>query len=325
MTEARRPLAALLIALAFLLQVIAAPAAAFEAKVLESVVSLLPLWPGHALGGTAGTPPGSAPEASAVAILPGGYLATALHVVERAEAITARLSDGRRYPADYVAGDPASDLALLRVPLDLPVLAPAPEPALGAPVCAVGNTFGLGLSVTCGVVSATRRSGVGFNAVEDFIQTDASVNPGASGGALVDREGRLVGLLSAIFTKQSDADIGVNFAASAALVLRVVEDLAAHGRVRRPRSGFRVADLAPDPPGQVGEAVGARVVRVDPGGAAAAAGLQAGDLLTGVAGRRIRKASDVSAAVQLQRPGDEVSLEVERAGEPLELTLILPP
>lgn len=317
-----RPAAALLLALFLSTQAFAGPAAAFEARVLQSVVSVLPLWPGQALGGAAGTPPGSAPEGSAVAVLPGGYLATALHVVERAEAITVRLADGRRYPAEYVAGDEASDLALLRVPVDLPVLAPAPEPALGAPVCAVGNAFGLDLSVTCGVVSATRRSGVGFNAVEDFIQTDASVNPGASGGALVDADGRLVGLLSAIFTKQSDADIGVNFAASAALVLRVVEDLAAHGRVRRPRSGFRVADLDPDAPP---EAVGARVVRVDPGGAAAAAGLMVGDLLTKIAGRTIRKASDVSAAVQLQRPGDQVALVVSRAGQPLDLTLALPP
>ena len=251
-------------AAAFLLAASAAPAAAFEARVLESVVSVLPVWPGHKVGGTPGTPPGSAPEATAVAVLPGGLLATALHVVDRAEAITVRLADGRRFAAELVAADVATDLALLRIPVDLPPLEPAPEPALGAPVCAVGNAFGLDLSVTCGVVSATQRSGVGFNPVEDFIQTDASVNPGASGGALVDAEGRLVGLLSAIFTKEADADIGVNFAVSAALLMRVVEDLAAHGRVRRPASGFRVVD--PDPGGADG-AVGARVVEVAPGGA----------------------------------------------------------
>jgi S1-C subfamily serine protease len=304
------------------LAISAAPASAFEARVLESVVSVLPLWPGQKMGGTPGTPPGSAPEATAVAVLPGGLLATALHAVDRAEAITVRLADGRRTTAELVAGDSATDLALLRIPVDLPTLEMAPEPALGAPVCAVGNAFGLDLSITCGVVSATRRSGVGFNSVEDFIQTDASVNPGASGGALVDRDGRLVGLLSAIFTKDADADIGVNFAVSSALLMRVVEDLAAHGRVLRPRSGFRVADLDPTDPG---EAVGVRVVAVEPGGAGEAAGLAEGDLVTRIAGRAVRKASDATAAIQLQRPGDRVDLEVWQGGVQHTLTLDLPP
>ena len=190
------------------------------------------------------------------------------------------------------------------------------------PVCAVGNAFGLDLSVTCGVVSATRRSGVGFNPVEDFIQTDASVNPGASGGALVDGEGRLVGLLSAIFTKEVDADIGVNFAVSSALLMQVVEDLAAHGQVLRPRSGFRVEDLNSL---EASEIVGVRVVAVTPGGAGEAAGLAEGDLVTAIAGRRMRKASDATAAIQLQRPGDRVALQVLRAGALETLALDLPP
>jgi len=330
-TEARLPARAGSLAAAGLALVLAAPpGAAFEARVLESVVSVLPLWPGHQMGGSPGTPPGSAPEATAVAILPGGLLATALHVVDRAEAITVRLADGRRYPAELVAGDGASDLALLRIPVDLPPLAPAPEPALGAPVCAVGNAFGLDLSVTCGVVSAVRRSGIGFNPVEDFIQTDASVNPGASGGALVDQEGRLVGLLSAIFTKDADADIGVNFAVSAALLMRVVEDLAAEGRVRRPVSGFRVADVGPDVADEAAgeaatQAVGVRVIAVAAGGAAEAAGLAVGDLVTAIDGRAMRKASDATAAIQLQHPGDRVALEVRRDGAAHTVTLELPP
>lgn len=323
-------LASRLAAAGLVLALASQPVAAFEARVLESVVSVLPLWPGHALGGTPGTPPGSAPEATAVAVLPGGLLATALHVVDRAEAITVRLADGRRYPAELVAGDGASDLALLRIPVDLPPLEPAPEPALGAPVCAVGNAFGLDLSVTCGVVSAVRRSGVGFNPVEDFIQTDASVNPGASGGALVDQDGRLVGLLSAIFTKGADADIGVNFAVSAALLMRVVEDLAAHGRVRRPVSGFRVADRDPGAADEaageaVAQAAGVRVIAVAAGGAAEAAGLVVGDQVTAIAGRVMRKASDATAAIQLQHPGDRVALEVRRDGAARTLSLDLPP
>ncbi|MEE9479526.1 MAG: trypsin-like peptidase domain-containing protein [Kiloniellales bacterium] len=297
------------------------PARAFEAGVFDSVVRVLPLWPGHRLGGTPGTPPGSAPEGTAVAVLAGGYLATALHVVDQATEITVRLGDGRQMPAELLAADPATDVALLRIAADLPVLPMTPEPPLGTPVCAVGNQFGLGLSVTCGVVSATRRSGVGFNPVEDFIQTDASVNPGSSGGALVDGEGRLVGMLSAIFTKGSDADIGVNFAISAALLIRVVEDLAAHGRVLRALSGFRVADLEGD---GLSARVGARVIAVQPGGAAEAAGLSPGDLVTAVAGRAVGKASDVVAAVALHRPGDRLTLEVLRAGAVLVFELALP-
>jgi S1-C subfamily serine protease len=310
--------------LVLLLLLVAAwsPAQAFEAGVLDSVVSVLPFWPGHRYGGQPGTPPGSAPEGSAVAVLPGGYLATALHVVDRAEAITVRLSDGRIVPADFVAGDDASDLALLRVEADLPLLPLAPEPPLGAPVCVVANQFGLGLSVTCGVVSAVRRSGVGFNAVEDFIQTDAVANPGASGGALVDGQGRLVGLVSAIFTKESDADIGVNFAASAALLMRVAEDLAAHGRVIRGRAGIRVADLEAE---QRARLVGARVLAVVPGGAAEAAGLLAGDVIASLAGRRIRKAAEVTTAVQLHRPGDRLAVHLLRDGAPRRLELILAP
>jgi S1-C subfamily serine protease len=284
----RRPLGPLALA-ALVLALSAAPGFAFEARVLDSVVSVLPLWPGEKLGGTPGTPPGSAPEATAVAVLPGGLLATALHVVDRAEEITVRLADGRRVGAELVAGDRASDIALLRIPIDLPALEIAPEPALGAPVCAVGNAFGLDLSVTCGVVSATRRSGVGFNPVEDFIQTDASVNPGA---------------------------------VSSALLMRVVEDLAAHGQVLRPRSGFRVEDLNP---AQASQDVGVRVVAVTPGGAGEAAGLAEGDLVTAIAGRRMRNASDATAAIQLQRPGDRIALQVLRAGALETLALALPP
>ena len=131
-----------------------------------------------------------------------------------------------------------------------------------------------------------------------------------------------MGLLSAIFTKDADADIGVNFAVSSALLMRVIEDLAAHGRVLRARSGFRVAEL--DPGDAVG-AVGVRVVAVEPGGAGEAAGLQEGDLVTAIAGRALRKASDATAAIQLQRPGDRVALEVLRVGVRQALSLALPP
>ena len=299
----------------------APPALAFDAKVLDSVVSVLPLWPGQERGGQPQLPPGTAPEGTATAIRDGGYLVTALHVVARATAITVRLPDGREIPAELIGRDPATDLAVLKVAAELPPLPEAPEPALGAPVCAVGNQFGLDLSVTCGVVSALHRSGTGFNPIEDFVQTDASVNPGASGGPLVDAQGRLVGVLSAIFTKDADADIGINFAASVALVRRVTDDLIDHGRVIRARSGLRVVDL------ELAERtrlVGARVLSVVPGGAAEAAGLAAGDVILRVGARRIRRASDVVSALQLYRPGERVALSVMRTGAERELEVELP-
>jgi S1-C subfamily serine protease len=192
---------------------------------------------------------------------------------------------------------------------------------LGAPVCAVGNQFGLDLSVTCGVVSALHRSGTGFNPIEDFVQTDAAVNPGASGGPLVDAQGRLVGVLSAIFTKDADADIGVNFAASVQLVRRVAGDLIAHGRVIRARSGLRVADLELEVRARL---VGARVLAVTPGGAAEQAGIEAGDVIVRVGTRPVRKASDVTSAFQLYRPGDRVALTVARDGAEQTFELALP-
>ena len=298
-----------------------APGHAFESRVLESVVSVLPLWPGHERGGQSRVPPGAAPEGTATAIRAGGYLVTALHVVARALEITVRLPDGREVPAELVGRDPPTDLAVLKVEADLPVLDDAPEPALGAPVCAVGNQFGLDLSVTCGVVSALHRSGTGFNAIEDFVQTDAAVNPGASGGPLVDAQGRLVGVLSAIFTKDADADIGINFAASVALVRRVVGDLIAHGRVIRARSGLRVADLELEMRARL---VGARVLAVTPGGAAEQAGIEAGDVIVRVGARPVRKASDVTSAFQLYRPGDRVAVTVARGGAERSFELALP-
>ena len=294
---------------------------AFQPEVLESVVSVLPLWPNHARGGQPLLPPGAAPEGTAVAILPGGYLVTALHVVDKAIDIELRLADGRRLPAALVGVDGATDLALLKADIELPLLPDAPEPALGAPACIVGNQFGLDLSVTCGVVSALRRSGTGFNPIEDFVQTDATANPGASGGALVDEEGRLLGVVSAIFTKESDADIGVNFAASIALVRRVAEDLAEHGRVIWADSGLRLTELAP---GQRTQLSGAAVAWLKPKGAAERAGLRVGDILQRVGQRRVRKASDAAGAFALLRPGERVALAVWRDGGVREIDLELP-
>jgi S1-C subfamily serine protease len=220
--------------------------------------------------------------------------------------------------AEIVGRDRATDLALLRIPEPLPPLAFAGEPRLGEAVCALGNAFGLGVSVSCGVVSALHRSGVGFNGIEDFVQTDAAVNPGASGGALVDGEGALVGILSAIFTKQSDANIGVNFAVSAPLAGRVARALKESGQVRWLAAGMHLV-AAPEK-GETGH-VGARVAALSPGVAAAAAGLKVGDLVTAAGGRPVRAPADVVAALaHVEAPG-ALAVTVLRDGS--EMTLIL--
>lgn len=298
------------------------PATAFDSDALESVVSVLPEWPGHERAPE--LPPGLAPEASAVAIAPEGYLATTLHAVAPAEAIKVRLADGRVLPAQLVGSDPPSDIALLKIAEDLPVplLADTLEMELGDAVCAVGNAFGLGLSVTCGVVSALRRTNTGFNEIEDFIQTDAAVNPGMSGGALLDEDGQLVGLLSAIFANEGDANAGVNFAVSARLLRRVALDLQQYGEVQRGRSGLRVRDLAAE---EQAALVGAIVTRVAEDSAAARAGLAQGDLIVEVAGRPIRSAADVTTAMHLHRPQESFYITYRRGEVRETVTITLEP
>ena len=195
----------------------------FDSKIMNSVVAVIPARPGQTPRGGTGTR--DAPEGTAGAVFDGGYLVTNAHVLGRAAKADIRLANGRLVAVEIVGRDLRTDLALLKATMEFPVPQTASAPKLGGRVCAIGNQFGLGLSVTCGVVSARRRTSIGFNPIEDFVQTDASVNPGGSGGALVDGEGRLVGIVSAIFTKKSDADIGVNFAAAMGLVRRLVDDL----------------------------------------------------------------------------------------------------
>ena len=289
------------------------------AAAMASVVAVLPDWP-------AGYRPAAGrleePEGSAVALLPGGYFATNAHVLGPATRVDVRLADGRLRAAEIVGRDGRTDIALLRVAGEFQALEIAEAPAPGERVCAVGNAFGLGISVTCGVVSALRRSNAGFNPIEDFIQTDAAVNPGASGGALVDGRGRLVGLLSAIFTKKSDANIGVNFAVSSRLLMRVVADLKQFGRVRAARAGWRLSPLTA---AQRRHASGLRVSGLDADGPAARAGIRADDRVVALDGNPVALVSDARAAVFIKRPGDSVTVEVVRDGRAETFTLTLAP
>jgi len=281
------------------------------ASALASVVSVLPEWPPDANRL-------EEPEGSGVAILDGRHVITALHVVDKALSVRVRTPAGMIVDAEIVGRDRATDLALLQVPEPLPPLAFAGEPRLGEEVCALGNAFGLGVSMSCGVVSALHRAGVGFNGIEDFVQTDAAVNPGASGGALVDGEGALVGILSAIFTKQSDANIGVNFAVSAPLAERVARELEASGHVRWLAAGMHL--VAAPRKGETGR-VGARVAALSPGAPADAAGLKVGDLIVAAGGRPVRASADVVAALAHVTAPGELAVTVLRDGSEVTLTL----
>ncbi|MGF1609126.1 MAG: trypsin-like peptidase domain-containing protein [Kiloniellales bacterium] len=280
-------------------------------------MSVLPVWPGKAQGGS-GAPPGSAPEGSGVVVAEGGLIATAWHVIEPAERIDVRLADGRILPASHVGHDQASDIALLRVDAALPTLRLAPRPNLADPVCAIGNVYGLGLSVSCGVVSAQDVSSAGFNTIEDFVQTDAAANPGSSGGALVDAEGRLVGMVSAIFASSGDSNIGVNFAVSTRLLMRVVDDLRDDGRVDYVAPDWRLARPSRE---QLAETAGARVVELGAGGAAEAAGIRTGDLILQIGERRILDPRDAIGALALVPPGASVEVILQRNGQRREVTL----
>lgn len=291
------------------------------ARTMQSVVAVLPAWPGQNSGQQSNRGR-EAPEGTAVAVLPGGYLATNAHVLGAAKSVDIRLGDGRLIAVKIIGRDPKSDLALLKAPSEFPVLLVAAPPGLGEKVCAIGNQFGLGLSVTCGVVSASGRTNAGFNPVEDFIQTDAAVNPGGSGGALVDADGRLVGLVSAIFTKKSDANIGVNFAASMDLVMRVMTDLRDHGKVIAGHAGFQVGPLSADERRWLS---GVKVVKVARDGPALAEGLQAGDVIIEIGGRPVIRPSDVAAALYLHRPGDALSLRFRRGANENAITVRLQP
>lgn len=191
-----------------------------------SIVKLLPTWPGYQRPGF-GAPHGVAPEGSGFFIaadLSAGqhsnYIVTAAHVVSNAIRIEIETHDGMRVDVKVIYLDEARDIAILEAPitghtLGISTIIP---PEIGSHVCALGNPFGLGTSLSCGVVSAVNRQ-AGFQQIEDFVQTDAAINPGMSGGALVSHDGDLVGMVNAIFTKEADIDAGVNFAISAALLI----------------------------------------------------------------------------------------------------------
>lgn len=257
------------------------------------------------------------PEGTGFAIGDGRRLVTADHVLGRAISARLRLSDGRVIAAEIAVRDPETDIAILLVDEALPPLALSEDARTGADVCVIGNAFGLGQSLACGVVSATNRRGVGFNRVEDFVQTDAAINPGMSGAPLFAGEGGVSGMASAIFTKRSDGNLGVNFAVSARLLKAVLEDMSDGSIDRRPAGLVLRPSLAP---GEIGMAE-AEVAGLSPGSPEAATGIRTGDRLLAIETLEIRAQPDYLTALALFADRTKTTFRLKRDGELLDLAV----
>ena len=247
-----------------------------------------------------------------------GYILTNGHVVEHATRIEVTTNDNRRFPARLVGRDAGTDIAVLRIQASNLTAVPMGDSdrlRVGDFIVAIGNPFGLGQTVTSGIVSALGRSGLGVEGYEDFIQTDASINPGNSGGPLVNLQGQCVGINTAILTP-GGGNIGIGFAVPINMARRVMERLIRFGEVKRGRIGVAIQDLTPDLAQAMNTAhtMGAVIARVDPGSPAERAGLRSGDLVVAVDGVAVHSGTQLRNIIGLTRIGEEVGLTVARAG-----------
>ena len=251
-----------------------------------------------------------------------GLVLTNHHVVARADAVTVTLKDKRSFEAEVVGSDPGTDVALLKIEADgLAALPIGDSDALevGDFVIAIGNPFGLGQTVTSGIVSALGRSGINLHGYEDFIQTDASINPGNSGGALVNLHGELIGINTAIIGRAG----GIGFAVPTRIAIAVMRQLSEHGEMQRGRIGVTIQDLTPDRAEALDLDVeyGAIVSRVESGSPAEEAGLQAGDVIVAVDGVGTEGSRDLRNAIGMVRVGEAVEVDVQRERRRLRLSV----
>jgi serine protease DegQ len=271
---------------------------------------------------------GGMPQAglgSGVIISPDGYILTNNHVVEGADEIEVVLNDSRRSSAKVIGTDPETDLAILKISLErLPVITLGNSDALqvGDQVLAIGNPFGVGQTVTSGIVSALGRNQLGINTFENFIQTDAAINPGNSGGALVDVNGHLMGINTAIYSR-SGGNMGIGFAIPVSTAKLVLEGIVKDGVVRRGWIGVEPADLSPE----LMETFGVRAKRgvlitgVLQNGPAAQAGIRPGDVIVEVADKQIANVSELLSSVAALKPGQPTKFRLLRKDESAELNV----
>src|SRR5205809_1661493 len=258
---------------------------------------------------------------SGVIVSPDGYIITANHVVSGAEEIMVGLgTELRKYKAKKVGTDPGTDVALLKIEeKNLPAItfADSEKACAGDIVLAIGNPFGLRQTVTMGIISAVGRGSMGIVDYENFIQTDAAINMGNSGGALVDTEGRLLGINTAIFSR-SGGNQGVGFAIPANLARDVMQSLREKGRVVRGYIGASVQTLTPELAEAMklkGQLNGALVAEVEPNSPAAKAGMKTGDVITAVKGKKISDARELRLIIGSMAPGSKAQMEVNREGQ----------
>ncbi|WP_414655774.1 Do family serine endopeptidase [Frateuria sp.] len=258
-----------------------------------------------------------------------GYVLTNNHVVGGADDITVTLQDGRSFKGKLIGTDPDTDVAVVQIPAQklkaLPV-ADSGKLRVGDFVVAVGDPFGLGQTVTSGIVSALGRSGLGGSGYQNFIQTDASINPGNSGGALVNLRGELVGINTMIFSP-SGGNVGIGFAIPSDLTTQVMGQLIAHGKVARGSLGVQTQDITPRIAQLLGlkASQGVVVTRVAPGSAAAQAGLAPGDVLQALDGKPLHGSDELRNAEGLLPLGSKVTLNVSRNGQARQVSATLTP
>jgi serine protease DegQ len=248
-----------------------------------------------------------------------GYILTNHHVIEQASDIKVALNDGREAKAVVVGNDPESDLAVLKVELkSLPAVTfGRPEQLnVGDVVLAIGNPFGVGQTVTMGIVSALGRTHLGINTFENFIQTDAAINPGNSGGALVDIHGNLIGINTAIYSR-SGGSMGIGFAIPVSLARQVMDQIIQTGSVTRGWIGVEVQDISAEAAADAGKRPGAKgvlIAAVVRGGPAERAGVKAGDILVEVDGKPVPDSSTMLNVVAATEPGKTALLKLVRGG-----------
>jgi serine protease DegQ len=271
---------------------------------------------------------GGAPQAglgSGVIISADGIILTNNHVVEGASEIEVVLNDSRRTRAKVIGTDPETDLAILKVDLErLPVITLGNSDALqvGDQVLAIGNPFGVGQTVTGGIVSALGRNQLGINTFENFIQTDAAINPGNSGGALVDVQGHLMGINTAIYSR-SGGSMGIGFAIPVSTAKQVLESIVKDGVVTRGWIGVEPAELSPELMATFGVKAkrGVLITGVLQNGPAAQAGVRPGDVVTEVAGKDVGNVSELLSGVAGLKPGIPAKFRIQRRDDNVELNV----
>ncbi len=263
------------------------------------------------------TPQGQGPTnlGSGVIVSEDGYIVTNAHVIEKADEITVAFNDGRKSRAEIIGTDPDSDLAVIRV--DMTGLTPlgfreAPS-RVGDLALAIGNPFGVGQTVTQGIISATGRTGLGVNKFEDFIQTDAAINPGNSGGALVDASGELVGINTVIFSR-SGGSMGIGFAIPTSIVEQVMNALIKDGRVSRGWLGIEIQSQLRDPT-RLETSTGVEVLQVIEQGPAAKSGLKVGDVILTIDGVEMTDANKLIQYVARKPPNTVLDTQILRKGK----------